>query len=112
VNGAFLTGTPFKGTSDAKGNFVVSVEGSDCELTYSVKANGKPISLAGANATNATANGTANATTRGTPGQRAAAAAAAAGAPGASPAPRRSSAAAAGASLVLVAAAAAAALVL
>jgi hypothetical protein len=40
--GTFTTGTPFKGTLNSKNQMTVSVEGSKCELTYALKAVGKP----------------------------------------------------------------------
>lgn len=108
VAGAFLTGTPFKGTQDSKGQFIVSVEGSKCQLTYALKATGKAIPLASANTT--ASNATAAAATPA--GKADAAKAGAAGAKaGAEPA-KKSGASAAGASSVLVAAALAAAAML
>lgn len=47
AGGTFTTGTPFKGTLNARNQMTVTVEGSKCELTYSLKAVGKPTAVDG-----------------------------------------------------------------
>jgi hypothetical protein len=41
AGGTFTTSTPFKGTLNSKNQMTVSVEGSKCELTYTLKPVGK-----------------------------------------------------------------------
>lgn len=45
AGGEFTTGTPFKGTLNAKNQMTVTVEGSKCELTYALKPLGKAVAL-------------------------------------------------------------------
>jgi hypothetical protein len=93
AGGTFTTGTPFKGTLNSKNQMTVSVEGSKCELTYTLKAVGKPAPV---DADDAAKPAAAAKATDGAPAPDAKAA------PGASPAPKpKSSAAASSVSVVL-----------
>ncbi|KAF8072494.1 PHOSPHO2 [Scenedesmus sp. PABB004] len=56
ISGNLTTGQSFKGSSDPAGNFIMSVDGVKCDLTYAVKSVGKPT------AANATVLAKANAT--------------------------------------------------
>lgn len=94
AGGTFTTGTPFKGTLNAKNQMTVTVEGSKCELTYTLKAVGKPAPVDAADAAKSAA--AAKAPTG-------AAAPDAKAAPGASPAPKAKSSAAASSVSVLLA---------
>lgn len=54
TSGNFTTGTPFTGTLNAKNQLTVNVQGSKCELTYSLKNASAPTTVA-ANATKSAA---------------------------------------------------------
>lgn len=93
AGGAFTTGTPFKGVLNAKNQLTVTAEGSTCELTYALKAIGKPVPV---EANTTTPADDAKASANGTDAK----AAGAAPAPADTAAPKKSSAAAASASVL------------